>query len=164
MNHKFFASIFLLSVAALTASCQTSFDKKLQSLYKNTVPLVHPDSLVDSQNVYLLDTRAKLEFDVSHIEGAELVDYESFDLTDISHIPKDADIVVYCSVGYRSERIGEKLQTEGYKNVKNLYGGIFHWKNEGKTVINAKNQQTDSVHTYNKAWSKWLTNGVKVYE
>jgi 3-mercaptopyruvate sulfurtransferase SseA len=70
---------------------------------------------------------------------------------------------VYCSVGYRSERVGEKLQKLGYQNVYNIYGGIFEWKNEGMQVVNRQNQPTDSVHTYNKNWSKWLLKGVKVY-
>ena len=72
--------------------------------------------------------------------------------------------LVYCSIGVRSENIGEKLQQLGYTNVYNLYGGIFEYKNEGGTVYNLQNKPTDSVHTYNKKWSKYLTKGNKVYE
>jgi hypothetical protein len=70
---------------------------------------------------------------------------------------------VYCSVGYRSERIGEKLLKLGYTDVVNLYGGIFEWKNQGLDVYNSSNYPTDSVHTYNKSWGKWLVKGIKVY-
>ena len=73
-------------------------------------------------------------------------------------------MVVYCSVGYRSERIGEKMQKMGFENVSNLYGGIFDWKNQGNTVINLNQEPTDSVHTYNRNWSQWLYNGIKVYD
>jgi predicted sulfurtransferase len=66
-------------------------------------------------------------------------------------------------VGYRSEKVGEKLQELGFQNVKNLYGGIFQWKNEGFEVENSLSMPTDSVHTYNKRWSKWLLKGVRVY-
>ena len=67
-------------------------------------------------------------------------------------------------MGYRSERIGEKLQKMGFTNVKNLYGGIFDWKNQDFEVVGMDNLATDSVHTYNKSWSKWLYKGIKVYE
>ena len=81
-----------------------------------------------------------------------------------SKIDKDQEVIVYCSVGYRSERLGERLQKMGFENVKNLYGGIFDWKNQGNNIVNENNLETDSVHTYNKAWSQWLYKGIKVYE
>ena len=52
----------------------------------------------------------------------------------------------------------------GFENVRNLYGGIFQWKNQDKPVVDTKGIKTDSVHTYSKAWSKWLKKGIKVYE
>ncbi len=147
-----------------TACGQKTFDKKMESLYRNTVPLIKADSLNSKlDEVTLLDTRSKAEYNVSHIKGSQFVDYDSFDPKTIKAIPKDKEIVVYCSVGYRSERIGEKLQKAGYKNVKNLYGGIFGWKNEDYEVVGATNQPTDSVHTYNHMWGKWLFKGTKVY-
>ena len=78
-------------------------------------------------------------------------------------ISKDATIIVYCSVGYRSEKITKKLNKMGYKNVSNLYGGIFEWVNQGHKVYDDKNNNTLKVHTYNKRWSKWLRRGVKIY-
>ncbi len=71
---------------------------------------------------------------------------------------------MYCSVGVRSERVGEKLQQAGFKNVRNLYGGIFAWKNKGYVVYNQQNEPTDSVHAYNRYWGQWLTKATKVYE
>ena len=82
----------------------------------------------------------------------------------MAHIPKNKEIIVYCSVGYRSERIGEKLLDMGYTKVYNLHGGIFDWKNQSQIVVNDLNLPTDSVHTYSKAWSIWLHKGIKVYE
>ena len=75
---------------------------------------------------------------------------------------KDAQIVVYCSLGVRSEDIAEILKKAGYTNIQNLHGGIFNWKNNNLPLVNAKQKQTDSVHVYSKKWGKWLTNGVKV--
>ena len=151
---------------AMPACGQKTFDEKMQSLYSNSVPLIYASELkkLDQENLIILDTREESEFEVSHLKGAKFISYDDFDAQNVSQIPKDAEIVVYCSVGYRSERIGEKLQKLGYQNVKNLYGGIFDWKNQGNEVYNLNNQPTDSVHTYNKSWSEWLYNGIKVYE
>lgn len=154
----------LLFAVVFTSCGQKTYDEKLESLYKNTVPLIKADSLERIMtDVVILDTRAIEEFEVSHLEGARFVDYDSFELSEVKDIPKDQEIIVYCSVGYRSERVGEKLQKAGYSNVKNLYGGIFSWKNEGYDVMGPANVPTDSVHTYNKSWGKWLIKGIKVY-
>lgn len=164
----------LVNVAAwllvlLTNACmgQKTFDEKIESLLNKTVPLVSEkelsELLAEDKKPVLLDTRSKEEYEVSHIEGARFIDYSDFDANMLNGIDKNDTVVVYCSVGYRSEKIGEKLQKLGYKNVLNLYGGIFDWKNKGQQVTNSTGV-TDSVHTYNKSWSQWLYKGVKVYE
>jgi sulfur-carrier protein adenylyltransferase/sulfurtransferase len=40
---------------------------------------------------------------------------------------KDAEIVVYCRSGKRSERACQFLNSSGYKNIANLEGGILAW-------------------------------------
>jgi len=75
----------------------------------------------------------------------------------------DAHIVTYCSVGYRSERIGEKLQDAGFQNVQNLKGSIFQWINEGNKVVDKDGKTTQQVHGFNEKWGKWLKKGKIVY-
>jgi len=160
-----FITLFLFAGTALLA--QSAYDKKLASLYKNTVPQIKSSDLKqkidEHKQVVILDTRSPEEYSVSHIPGARFVDYKKFKSTDVVQIDKDAEIVVYCTVGYRSERIGEKLLEMGFTNVKNLYGGIFQWANEERSLLNNKNSPTDSVHTYSRSWSSWLKYGIKVY-
>lgn len=148
------------------SSCgQKTFDEKMNDLYKHTVPLIQSNQLKNQlSDVVLLDTRSEAEYQISHLPNAKMIIYDEFDISQIKDVPKDAPIVVYCSVGYRSERIGEKLKDAGYANVNNLYGGIFDWKNQGYEVVGSNNLPTDSVHTYNKSWSKWLYKGIKIYE
>ena len=81
----------------------------------------------------------------------------------LKNIQKNSRIIVYCSVGYRSERIGEQLLANGYSNVTNLYGGIFEWVNSDYPVVDTNNVKTNKVHAYSKLWGKWLKNGEKVY-
>ena len=131
------------------------------------MPLIRPAEVkanMQNEDLIILDIRSQEEFQVSHLPNARLISYDDFSPVDLQSIPKDAEVIVYCSVGYRSEKIGEKMIQQGFTQVKNLYGGIFQWKNEGLEVVNRNNLATDSVHTYNEKWSKWLTNGIKVYD
>jgi len=157
--------VLWLAASALVA--QTDFDRKLESLYRYSVPLISPSTLqgwIDSGKKFvLLDTRSHEEFSVSHLKDAKLLEFGKMRIADMKGFDRGVPVVVYCSVGYRSERVGEQLQKAGYTTVVNLYGGIFQWKNEGRVVVNFNNKPTDSVHTFNKSWARWLTNGTKVY-
>jgi len=161
---KFTLLALMLSMVYINACGQMTYDEKLNSLYKNTVPLIDSKQLQEQQGVVILDTRSAKEYAVSHIKGASFLDYDQFKPKDVAHIDKDAKVVVYCSVGYRSERIGEKLLKMGFTDVQNLYGGIFDWVNNGHAVYGHTDAPTDSVHTYNEDWGQWLKKGIKVYE
>ena len=161
---------YILVITLISVQCmgQRDFDEKVNSLLDRSVPLISSQQLSDSleagEEIILLDTRGEDEYAVSHLRGARFIDYDDFSIDMVSNLKKDSPIVIYCSVGYRSEKIGEKLLEAGYTKVFNLYGGIFGWKNSGRKVVNADGLATDSVHTYNESWSKWLVKGVKVYD
>lgn len=144
---------------------EKAFHKMLADTYENTVPLFRPDSTkaIPLDAYQILDTREWGEYKVSHIPGAEFVGYDNFDPKSVSHLDKSKPVLVYCSIGYRSERIGEKLQEMGFTNVQNLYGGIFWWKYLDQTVIDVKENPTERVHTYNARWGRWLLKGEGVH-
>lgn len=152
----------------LTSFClaQNTIPKVLEKLNKKSVPYINVAALQSKENYVLLDARETKEFNVSHIENAINVGFDKFYSKKVATIIKDknATIVVYCSIGVRSEKIGEKLLKLGYKNVFNLYGGIFEWKNNGGKVVTNLNIETDKVHTFNKEWSIYLKKGTKIYE
>lgn len=154
--------ISLLPMTALAQRTPAEFHEMLQGMYQRTVPLAMPENVSQNGTVFL-DTRQKAEYEVSHIPGARFIAYDDFDEDMVEDLPRDTSIVVYCSVGYRSERIGEKLTTLGFTNVQNLYGGIFWWMHSGLPVEDAHHQPTDSVHTYNRRWSQWAFTGEKVW-
>lgn len=166
MDKKVNISIFLIfALSPLVA--QTTYEEKLNSLYKYTVSQIKPSALKKKieigEHPVLLDTRSPEEYAVSHLPNARFIDYDDFDDNMVKDIRKNEQVIVYCTVGYRSERIGEKLKKMGFTNVLNLYGGIFQWVNEGGEIRNAKNNPTDSVHTYSRSWSVWLERGIKVH-
>ncbi len=167
---KTILKILLLSfLNSLVACGQQTYEQKLASLYKNSVPIIQAarfDSLKQRQEVRILDTRTAAEYNVSHIKGADFIEYDKFNINEFNQADKEKPIVIYCSVGYRSERIGEALLEKGYKNIYNLYGGIFQWKNEGFPVYDSEGEVTDKVHAYNWLWGKWLDEdkATKVYD
>lgn len=146
---------------------QEKLDDVLNKWNKNSVRYITVDSLKNIlPTVVLLDAREKIEYKVSHLKNANFVGYDNFNLEYvIKKFPKkDTSIVVYCSLGVRSELIAEKIKKAGYSNVYNLYGGIFEWKNKENEVVDNKEKTTEKVHTFNKEWSKWLKKGKKVYD
>ena len=146
---------------------QESLPELLNKYNNNSVPYIFVEELAIPKNeVVILDAREPLEYKVSHLKNAICVGYDDFNLkkTIKKLSDKQQTIVVYCSLGIRSEDIGEKLKKAGYTNVYNLYGGIFEWKNKDFKVYNTENSETENVHTFNEAWSKWLLKGNKVYE
>lgn len=137
------------------------FAARLNSIYRHSVPSVTVEELKDwmKQGVVLLDAREEDEYKVSHLRHAKHVGYIWFDMRNVYDIPRTDTIVVYCAVGNRSERIGEKLRKAGYRHVYNLFGGIYEWINQHNPVYNSNNIQTTEIHIYDKNWSQWLKNG-----
>jgi len=159
--------VLLLILVSCNLFSQSSLKQLLEKYNKETIPYIYVKNLQKiSNNVILLDAREPQEFKVSHLKNAQFVGYEKFRLKKtIASLPnKEAKIVVYCSLGVRSEDIAEKLKNAGYTNVLNLYGGIFEWKNNNQKVFNSKEKETEKIHAYSKEWGRWLLKGEKVYE
>ena len=159
--------LLFISLFAAQSMAQDTLDELLKKHNKNSVPYISVQELaMPKTDAIILDAREPKEFEVSHIKDAMLVGYDFFDIKTVTtqHTNKDQKIVVYCSLGIRSETIAKKLKDEGYTNVLNLYGGIFEWKNNDFIVVDSEEKETEQVHTFNEAWSKWLTKGEHVFE
>ena len=163
---KYLAYFFLLcySLALNAQEVQSkSYKLMLNTLLSHSVPELSVSNVDLLPKATWLDARARNEFDVSRIKDAQWVGYDDFSLDRVKNVPKDQEIIVYCSVGYRSEKVSEHLIKAGYTNVHNLYGGIFEWKNQGNIVVDSANFETEKVHAYNKVWGVWLKEGEKVF-
>lgn len=155
--------IFMLNHTTPSVS-NSAYNLLLKGLLNEEPPLIGVKDLVSRQKEYvLLDTRSLDEFNVSHIPDSKWVGYEKFDIGLLENIPRDQKIVCYCSVGYRSGKIGRKLKELGFEEVYNLYGGIFEWNNQGHKLIDMQNRETQKLHVYNKVWGIWSNASEKVY-
>src|SRR5690348_1198005 len=62
----------------------------------------------------LLDVRTRAEWKVSHLPKARLVLPDSDPTPAVALLPKNAPIVTYCAIGYRSARAAQRLRAAGY--------------------------------------------------
>ena len=163
---KTFQFVYIFIFLSYSGCSQKKLDRTLRVLNKESIPYIQISEAVEKDSVVFLDTREIGEFEVSHLKNAVWVGYDTFDPKIVKDSIPDANtpIVVYCSIGVRSENIGEKLQKLGYTNIQNLYGGIFKWKNMGNPVFDSIGNETEKVHAFNKLWGKLLTKGEKVYD
>ena len=84
--------------------------------------------MTDNTPFQLIDVREPKEVELVSLNGVNIP------LKDIarhlSTIRKDIPVIVYCKSGTRGATAIQKLQHEGYTNVKNLQGGIIKWIEE----------------------------------
>ena len=157
-------TLLLMPFSAAAQASEAEFQAMLQELYQHSVPVLTAEAVDSLASYQLLDARAEAEYATSHLPGAQRVGYKDFSPEKVAELDKNQPVLVYCTVGYRSERIGDRLRELGFSQVYNLYGGIFGWVHAGKAVTGPDGQPTEHVHTYNEDWSRWLREGVKVWE
>lgn len=151
---------------------RTDLDRLLERYNSGSVPYISVEELKMNYDDYLiLDARQREEYQVSHLPGAIWVG-EQFDKEEVIqainqahsfHPIQKSSVVVYCSVGIRSEDFGDDMLEAGYMGVFNLYGSIFAWKDAGFEVVDPEGEPTDRVHVYSKKWGKYLKTGEKVF-
>lgn len=159
MKKYFIVILIVLSFLTFLAQNPVGFDAMCNGYIEGTVPLATPkqvNRLKSVSEIILLDAREIKEYNISHIDGALNVGYDNFSISSVKSLNKDKPVYVYCSIGYRSEKIGEQLQKAGFKKVYNVYGGIFNWINTGYELVDKSGNKTTKVHGYNSSWSKWL--------
>lgn len=157
--------LFCFFILSINVFAQKSIDVLLSHYNTRSVPYISVQELRMQPDKYLiLDTRKREEFDVSHIPGAIWVGEKTHENQLKSLISnKNQPIIVYCTVGIRSEDFGKKMEKMNFAPINNLYGGIFAWKDAGFPVIDSTGNKTERVHIFARHWGKYLKTGTKVY-
>ena len=89
-------------------------------------PLELKQKLNENEVVFLLDVREPSEHDIVHLEGAQLIPLNTLP-HHVDSLPSDQEIVVYCHHGTRSLYATAYLHQNGFRDTKNLAGGIDQW-------------------------------------
>src|SRR5210317_1398677 len=139
MSLLFYIFIFCFSGTSIAQETIDDLLRRYNQHSASYISVTELRRLQFNENITLFDGREQYEFDVSHIPNAVHIGYNNFNLGAISktYPDKETPIVVYCTIGIRSEDICKKLTDSGYSNVKNLYGGILEWKNKQFPVLDS---------------------------
>jgi rhodanese-related sulfurtransferase len=82
--------------------------------------------LDDRQAPLLLDVRQDWETQICRLPNAVHIPIEELEAR-VDELNPDDQIVVYCHQGVRSAAVAEYLRSIGFRDVKNLSGGLDLW-------------------------------------
>lgn len=121
---------------SFSTSC---LDSKEVSADVKLVTAEEMKSILEMEDVQLVDVRTPEEHDQEHIVNSQNIDFTSptFD-DDISKLDKAKPVILYCKGGNRSAKCARKLKEAGFKKIYDLEGGISKWKHSEKLNIEVK--------------------------
>jgi rhodanese-related sulfurtransferase len=94
-------------------------------------------SKVTEAGIITLDVRTPGEFNEGHIEGAQLIDFQSGNFeNEIATLDKSKTYAVYCRSGSRSGQAVKVMSDAGFTSVYNLNGGVIDWAGAGLPLVN----------------------------
>lgn len=79
-----------------------------------------------SQDIQLLDVRQPKEYEREHISGSILIPLKELSER-IAELDREKTTLVYCHSGMRSKAATQLLKGQGFKDVRNIKGGIKAW-------------------------------------
>ena len=143
------------------AAYATAVRRALRGISAPMVNTAEAARLIAEDGAVVLDTRAREEWEVSHLPGARLVEFGLSDAVFGPGLPdglppKDRPVVVYCTIGWRSGKVAERLRAAGWTRAVNVFGGIIQWHNEGRPLVDVRGTPATRVHPYNKDWERFV--------
>jgi len=86
------------------------------------------DLLEAGNKVALIDVREPAEWEINHIDGAQLIPNSSISSGEgLSRLPRDLTPVLYCKTGVRSAEALIAVRNAGFADAVHLQGGIVAW-------------------------------------
>jgi adenylyltransferase/sulfurtransferase len=83
-------------------------------------------SRLHAHRIALIDVREPYEWAIAHLADARLIPLSTLPGA-VGTLDRDAEIVVYCHHGSRSEMAVEWMREQGFTRARNLVGGIDRW-------------------------------------
>jgi rhodanese-related sulfurtransferase len=90
-------------------------------------------SLIADRQALLVDVREPLEYQSGHIPNAINIPLRTIS-RNLSQIPSDRPVILYCSTGYRSSMAVMTLHLLNYDNVKGFPPSLAGWKQAGEAI------------------------------
>jgi sulfur-carrier protein adenylyltransferase/sulfurtransferase len=111
------------------AFCGVVSDEATAAAADSTItPRELRDMLDSGRKIALIDVREPVEWDINHIEGAELIPKSAIEAGDgLAKLPQDRTPVLYCKTGIRSAEALAVVKKAGFADALHLQGGIVAW-------------------------------------
>jgi adenylyltransferase/sulfurtransferase len=118
--------------------CDVVSEEAAQAASDSTITPRELRDLLDSgKKLALIDVREPAEWDIVHINGAQLIPQSLINSGEgLAQLPQDRMPVLYCKTGVRSAEALAALKKAGFSDAVHLRGGIVAW---------AKQMQPDMV-------------------
>lgn len=108
------------------------------------------------KKLVILDVRQGDEYEAATLPGAILVAPDKKKGWPKLDLPKDAQVIAFCTIGYRAgcaarayeERLGRKIYT--------LDGGLIQWFNEGGIVVDGAGKTVNKIDAYMPDLEKYV--------
>lgn len=117
--------ILCFIILSFTCGCSNSATNETREVSAITADSVF--SMMDREDVYIIDVREEYEYRSGHIENAYNIPLTSINNIKNNHIPLDSIVIVYCQSGNRSKKAADILLDLGYQNVYDM-GGVNLWE------------------------------------
>ncbi len=91
------------------------------------IPEITAEQVKSNKTALLIDIRETEEWDAGHIEGARHMALSALMQGNITDLPTNCEIILYCQKGVRSMQAAQLLQERGYLNISNMMGGYEEW-------------------------------------
>jgi sulfur-carrier protein adenylyltransferase/sulfurtransferase len=118
--------------------CGVVSDDAARAATDSTITPRELRELLDSgRKLALIDVREPVEWDINHIDGAQLIPKSVISSGEgLARLPHDRKAVLYCKTGVRSAEALAVVKKAGFSDAVHLQGGIVAW---------AKQMQPDMV-------------------
>jgi len=85
----------------------------------------------DRDDIFLVDVREQVEWDINRIPGATLIPKGDFlNGSALEKLPSDKQVVLHCKSGVRSAEVLAILKGAGFADAVHVGGGVVAWVNQ----------------------------------
>lgn len=107
--------------------------------YAEIQPEIAHEMILDNRQIVVLDFRASVDYDSSHIAGAISTPFSSIEHTLPLLLPyQNATLIVYSDDTGESVRGATVLVAAGFRNVVRMSGGLDGWIKKGFPVASSQ--------------------------
>lgn len=155
--------LLLLLASAMAAGCQET--QQSGSTPSSTEPTAEEEVVVDTARYiratdllariendkghFVFDVRSKESYAQSHVRNAVSMPYGQFEPPDVAALERmslDTPIVTYCGCPHHLAGLAaDRLIEWGYREVRVLYEGYWHWKDNQYPIAGLQTQQTSEL-------------------